>query len=68
MVDLRIDGERCPPCLRCLAAIACLNGALVQERPGALPVLDPDRCSGCGFCGSACPHNAIAEKEIPAYA
>ena len=68
MVDLRIDGERCPPCLRCLAAVACLNGALVQERPGALPVLDPDRCSGCGFCGSACPHNAIAEKEIPAYA
>ena len=68
MFDLRVDGERCPPCKRCLAALACLNGALAQEGPGALPVLDPDRCSGCGFCGPACPHEAIVEQEVLAYA
>jgi len=54
--------------LRCLAAIACLNRALVQEKPGSLPVLDPDRCAGCGFCGPACPHGAIVDLEGPVYA
>ncbi|HHS96696.1 MAG TPA: hypothetical protein ENK08_02155 [Chloroflexi bacterium] len=68
MVNLRIDGGRCPPCLRCLAAIACLKGALVQERAGTPPVLDPDRCSGCGFCGPACPHDAVVEEEVPVHA
>jgi ferredoxin-type protein NapF len=29
----------------------------------ALPIVDPDRCTGCGDCVPSCPVNAIAVCE-----
>ena len=61
---MQVDGERCPLCERCLAALACLKRALVQEQPGGLPILQPTQCAGCGYCSLACPHGAIVEREV----
>ena len=68
MLGLRVDRERCPPCERCLAALACLKGALTQKEAGAPPTLQPQRCSGCGYCSLACPHGAVVEHEGRVYA
>ncbi|WCM93178.1 4Fe-4S binding protein [Acidovorax sp. NCPPB 2350] len=28
--------------------------------PKALPAIDPDRCTGCGWCVSACPPHVLS--------
>ena len=30
----------------------------------ALPVVDPARCSGCGWCVAACPDNLLVLESI----
>jgi Fe-S-cluster-containing hydrogenase component 2 len=31
--------------------------------PENLPIIDPDRCFGCGVCAVGCPMEAIAMTE-----
>lgn len=36
--------------------------------PENLPIIDPDRCFGCGVCAVGCPMEAIVmieKKEVP---
>ena len=50
-VECRVCGEQCPA------------GAIrfrLQAGQFAAPLLDPDRCNGCGACVAACPTAAIA--------
>ena len=47
------------PCRAC--QIACPEEAIQIGRiPRDLPVLNEDKCTGCGICVSACPSGAIA--------
>ncbi|GAA6142348.1 4Fe-4S binding protein [Hydrogenophaga sp. 5NK40-0174] len=32
----------------------------IAKNPKALPVIDPGRCTGCGWCVGACPENVLA--------
>ena len=42
------------------AAASRDNGRIMQARGLALPVIDPDRCTGCGWCVAACPPHVLS--------
>jgi translation initiation factor RLI1 len=44
----------------CLAVQDCTKDILIQEAPGATPMLkSPRMCVGCGDCISSCKYSAI---------
>lgn len=56
---MRISEEKCsPPCPEC-KCVDKLCFAITQEHRGALPFIDPQLCSGCGWCIQMCRKNAI---------
>ncbi len=44
----------CDPCVT-----ACNTGAISMIHLSGLPVLDKDKCTGCGLCAAVCPGLAI---------
>jgi len=42
-----------PPCVD-----ACPDSAIFKTEEGIV-LIDGDRCTGCGFCASSCPYDAI---------
>jgi dihydropyrimidine dehydrogenase (NAD+) subunit PreA len=51
-------GEECCECPSC----GCCDKmcyAIVQPSPNKAPYINPNLCSGCGWCRQHCPHNAI---------
>ncbi|MBN1622636.1 MAG: RnfABCDGE type electron transport complex subunit B [Endomicrobiales bacterium] len=40
-------------------AKACPFGAIIQEKPGDVPKIDWNKCTGCGICVSVCPKKII---------
>lgn len=38
---------------------ACAWNAITPDHETGIPVIDPDKCTGCGLCASACPRNII---------
>ena len=44
----------CDPCVT-----ACNTGAISMSHLSGLPVLDTNKCTGCGLCAAVCPGLAI---------
>lgn len=57
-----IDPELCPRNHRCPLLELCPVEAIAQEGFG-LPVIDPDRCIGCGTCVAQCRKGAVSDDE-----
>jgi electron transport complex protein RnfB len=55
--------ERCDEgCLHCRKCFkACENGGIVWNEERAIPEFDFSRCTLCGECIKACPHNRLIE-------
>jgi len=55
--------ERCDQgCLHCKKCFkACENGALIWNEEKAVPEFDFSKCTLCGKCIEACPHNRLKE-------
>lgn len=62
-IILKIDGERCRACRRCLGARVCPSKAIRTIDPGEPPFIDLSLCRGCMLCLSACPVEAIVRHE-----
>ncbi len=52
----------CDPCVTSCPTGAITIGADINRQP----ILDPDRCTGCGICVSSCPGLAIMIAQVKA--
>ena len=59
---LKVINEKCPQNHACPSLKFCPNGALSQKGFGA-PVVDLDKCIGCGACAEFCPKKALILEE-----
>lgn len=55
---LQIIKENCPQNHKCPAVGVCPVGALSQSGYDA-PVIDHNKCIGCGKCSDFCPKKAL---------
>lgn len=49
-----LDSIPCDPCV-----VACASGAISKAEVADVPILDPEKCTGCALCIPACPGQAI---------
>ena len=57
---LRIDGEKCIGCRRCIREIGC---PAISMRDGRAEI-DGSQCVGCGLCAGLCPVKAIGGEDV----
>ena len=59
---LAVKKQRCPQNHRCPSVSACPFGALSQVGYAA-PVIDHDKCTGCGKCTRYCMPRALVMER-----
>jgi Fe-S-cluster-containing hydrogenase component 2 len=58
----QFNWDQCKGCQSCMKA--CRLGAITLDRKNVKPVLDTEKCIGCGLCVVACPNtNAVTLKR-----
>ncbi len=59
-----IDESRCIGCEVCY--VACRDGGhgAIDRRETRIPLVNPERCVGCGLCPLVCPERCISLSEI----
>lgn len=50
----------CPVVRVCPVGAVSMSGGFFNR---SAPVVDPDKCIGCGKCVTVCPHGAVTMKE-----
>jgi formate dehydrogenase iron-sulfur subunit len=55
--------DSCKHCATAPCNLACPTGAIVHSEFGSV-VIQPDICTGCGACVSACPFGVPAESDL----
>ena len=62
-MKLIVNARRCPQNHRCPAIPVCPKGAISQQGPFSLPVIDDEKCIVCGKCMRYCPMGAFEKAE-----
>lgn len=66
MKKATINKNKCDQSPFCPAKRICPVGAITQKKVsffrGETPIVDHDKCIGCGKCVQVCPHGAIKMK------
>lgn len=52
--------ESCIRCGACFVSCRDAGHQAIEWRAGEYPVIDPDRCDGCGLCVGLCPSGSLA--------
>ena len=63
MYKAKININKCPQNHACPAMRLCPVGAITQDGFNA-PVIDMDKCIGCGKCTAFCPKKALYLEEV----
>jgi TPP-dependent indolepyruvate ferredoxin oxidoreductase alpha subunit len=58
---LKVDPERCERCVACDLEVGCLGQVVARADPNEAPVIDQERCYGCGLCTMICRYGAVVE-------
>jgi ferredoxin len=56
------EGRRCATCGPCVSCKACVSVGIQESLPTV--EVNQERCSGCGFCVSACLYDSAQLKQI----
>ncbi|HOK26533.1 MAG TPA: 4Fe-4S binding protein [Bacteroidales bacterium] len=60
---VEVRETRCPRNHYCPLIRICPVGAITQTDPFSAPVIDHEKCTGCGRCVRYCGYGAIMMKE-----
>lgn len=61
-MKITVNKSKCPQNHQCPSIAVSPKAAISQKDTGSLPVVDHDKCIGCGKCMKFCPKGAF-EKE-----
>jgi Fe-S-cluster-containing hydrogenase component 2 len=60
-----VDDRFCPQNHACPAAVACPQGAVVQDDIFSAPRIDHDLCTECSVCTSLCRVFSLVADDVP---
>ena len=66
-MKILVNKQKCPQNHVCPSIKVCPKGAISQETPFSLPVVDAEKCIVCGKCMQFCPmgHNVLSAMIYP---
>lgn len=62
-----VDSNICDKSPFCPVKRVCPENAITQEGNffnTSVPIIDPNRCIGCGKCVNYCPHKAVSIIKV----
>ncbi len=59
--------DSCKHCVEAPCNLACPTGAMIHTEFSSV-IVQPDVCTGCGSCTSACPFGVVAQSPIDGHA
>jgi len=62
-----IMSDSCKHCVEAPCNLACPTGAMIHTEFSTV-IVQPDVCTGCGSCTSACPFGVVAQSPIDGHA
>lgn len=58
-MEAQVKFRACPQCNHAKCVSACPTGALIMRESDGIVYVDVDKCTGCGLCLIACPHDLL---------
>ncbi len=62
-MKILVNKQKCPQNHVCPSIKVCPKGAISQETPFSLPIVDTEKCIVCGKCMQFCPKGAFEKME-----